>query len=391
MRRVLPIAIFIFGLTALFGNVTAAQGQLYTLEDLQVLETNRDYREFLDHATDVRPSERREPWPQMVRNMATGYIDFLIKRKDYSQESFNYIEGLTSWPTLRQDEFFHIRWQRYGIRSIRHCLSESEANDSDQCKGRLQRLWHSTTPNPEFGLQVAELMRQLDPKSNLWEYYQHSAQSPIVAEYHCSRAELKRWAFRTLHEKIQRNDLHGKQLKKEIESQLHIHCWEHLEADLKRILHGPRPQQISAYLLLDAMDALEREQEDLFLVRYFLEGPEVGRLFNLSWARIEQLSRDRQRRESVLRKLTSLDPLPGAIFATTHGERREVLLNHLSQNFPEYLDSYGRTCLDYREGLRHFPRGNPTIECRELFQAQEQSDSRWVDQGLRLRYSAQER
>ncbi len=380
--------------------------QQYTIQDLEVLEQNRDYKNFLDRANDIRPSERREPWPEMVRNMASGYIDFLTQRQDFSQEHFDYIEQLTTWPVLRQDEFFHLKWQRYGVRTLKRCKENALTSNSQEkrevCLNAIHRLWNSGTQNPDLGLQLAELTSQLNPKADLWRYYKVSTTSPVVSTYYCSRANIKRWAFRYLHLQIQERDLHGQELAQVISQNMTEDCWAHLKSDLERVLQGPRPQQISAFLLLEAKGALRPELKDFYLVRYFLEGPEVGRLFNLSWNRIEELSKSHTRRQAVLQKLLSLDPLPGKIFSRNlDSSTQEVLLNHLSRNFPEYLDGYFRTCLEYREGLKDFPRGNPTIECADLHQAQSEAQKeaikwgrptqRWIDQGLEIRFSAPNR
>lgn len=374
----------------------------YSMQDLQVLEQNKDYREFLNHAMDIRPRDRISPWGEMVQSMATGYLDFLTQRNDFEKETFDYLEQLTRWPSLRDDEFFHLRWQRYGLRSIRHCIKRAYMDDSHKtshhlslgkCYQQLKRFWHSTPKNPDLGIQVAQIVEQIRPGSNLWPYYQYSAKSYVVASLYCQRADIKRWAFRELHEQLTSRNLHGKQLKEVINQNLHADCWNELQGDLKRILYGPRPQQISAFLLLEAKDELETTEKDFFLTRYLLEGPKVGRLFNLAWNQLQEMSTDFKRRQAVLDRLLSLDPLPGVIFSGKNSQQREVLLDHLSATFPEYLESYARTCLDYMEGKREFPRGNPTIECQELFMAQQQQDrgKKWLDQHLRIRYSSQVR
>ena len=51
---------------------------------------------------------------------------------------------------------------------------------------------------------------------------------------------------------------------------------------------------------------------------------------------------------------------------------------------PEYLDYYARTCLEYLEGKKVFPRGNPTLHCKELFK--EAKGTPWIDPGLQARY-----
>ncbi|MCO4754768.1 MAG: hypothetical protein KC478_09800, partial [Bacteriovoracaceae bacterium] len=53
---------------------TSLSATLYDIKDLEVLESNKSYREFLDHALDIRPSDRKKQWTEMVNNMAVGFL-----------------------------------------------------------------------------------------------------------------------------------------------------------------------------------------------------------------------------------------------------------------------------------------------------------------------------
>ena len=105
---------------------------------------------------------------------------------------------------------------------------------------------------------------------------------------------------------------------------------------------------------------------DFFYTIYLLENPSQGELFNYSWNRIRELGRSAERREEVIKKLTSLDPLPDLIFSTLDQTKKRVVLNHFKTYFPEYLDFYVDQCISYYGGKKKFLNGNPTMHCQDF-------------------------
>lgn len=75
-----------------------------------------------------------------------------------------------------------------------------------------------------------------------------------------------------------------------------------------------------------------------------------------------------KQREEILPLLLKLDPLPGSLFALADKARRDILMNHVEVNFPEYIDGYLKVCRDYRKGVGTYPHGSPTPYCTELIQ-----------------------
>lgn len=366
----------------------------YTMADLEILAKNRDYRQFLDHANTLRPAERRAPWGELVSEMASGMAQFVLARQDFATETFNYLLDLTTWPNLREDEFFHLRWQRYGLSWIEKCFKDPQKKNRPICLEKLDRLWASTLPRPEFGRQIARLLSEKDPSRDLWPYLRTGAISEAASPFHCQEELLKTAAIKHFHLYVQRESPSLGNLKSYLRAELSADCWELLSVDLRRTLKGEFITAKSAYQILEAKGELNQRESDLFLVRYFMEVPVPGRFLNLSWALIKKLSTDFTRRKAVLEELAALDPLPGRIFSSSNQEnlrRVQTFLNHLKQHFPEYIDLYTRTCLDFYEGNRNFPRGNPTLECREFISFDQKNEGKWIEQGLRLRISAQQK
>ncbi|RPJ79307.1 MAG: hypothetical protein EHM20_01770, partial [Alphaproteobacteria bacterium] len=56
----------------------------YDLKDLEVLEREKNFEEFLLHVNDIRPSERGKHWKEMFQGMAMGMVDYKIKTRDFS-------------------------------------------------------------------------------------------------------------------------------------------------------------------------------------------------------------------------------------------------------------------------------------------------------------------
>lgn len=363
----------------------------HTLEDLKILLEQRDYRQFLDHAHDIRPAKRGEQWPRMVQEMASGYLQFLTERNHFTLQDFRYFKKLSRWPVLRDNEFFHLRWQRYSIRYAQSCI-EKAANKQElaKCHQALRQMWHHTQQNSDLGLQVAALLASTLGPYQLWPFYQLSASDEITAYYHCQMPEVKNSAFHFLHHSITEHNLAGEQLSDFIDQHIHPDCWSHLKLDMQRFVRLYSSNAISAYQILRSKNELSPRDEDVFLIRFYLTSAKKGALLNRAWSRIEALSQDAFHREQVLEQLLTVDPLAGDIFqkAARGNERYKILISHLAKNFPEYLDGYARTCLDYREGIRSFARGNPTLACDELFALHKSKNQRWINQGLEIRYSS---
>jgi hypothetical protein len=88
----------------------------------------------------------------------------------------------------------------------------------------------------------------------------------------------------------------------------------------------------------------------------------------------------------IFKTLKKLDPLPGEVFSSNDKEKREAVINLFASNFPEYVDHYAKTCVNFLKGIGEFPRGNPTLYCNELYSASK--SKRWISQPLKTQYSS---
>src|SRR5574343_829671 len=98
----------IFLFTLLFGQPLWGTAP-YEMGDLETLYKENNYQEFLNHALDIRPSLRDSKWKKMVLEIGVDFIKDKIARGQFDEKTLNYIESLTTWPILREDEIFFLK------------------------------------------------------------------------------------------------------------------------------------------------------------------------------------------------------------------------------------------------------------------------------------------
>lgn len=359
-----------------FAQAYAAFSGNYTLGDLEALHKEGNLNEFMTHARDVRPSDRGRHWTEMVQDMAIQFIDKRLKKAEYLQEDFDLIEDLATWPALKEDEFFQTKRALFGERYLLSCIEAEKAQEkfsqtSSPCLKSLYNFWDKTPNIPvatDLGMRLGEIVRKNTTTDELWSFFAKAANSP-AAEFLCKKE--------VLHEAISRKiaTLINKQISdsiftQELQSLANSDCWNKLiPAFEKQLTSSNKDDAGIAFLVLKTKGVLAPEKKDLFMTTYFLNGPENGSLLNEAWNELKNIGQDYKRRTSVLENIKKIDPLPGKIFALEDQKRKQVLLDYMTLNFPEYVDHYAKTCLAYVKGLNSFPMGNPTMECRELLKS----------------------
>jgi hypothetical protein len=382
--KLLPFSFICLILITLSFNVFALDNtSKYSMKDLEVLEQQNNYEEFLKHARDIRPSLRKKQWTEMVHTMATGYVDFKLSKKIIDDQTFQYIENLVLWPSLRNDEFFIVKRSRYGLLYLTQCIDKKESKS--QCLAALHTFWHSGKQTPDLAWSLSQLLKKANSKADLWMFTKIIIKSD-VSEFYCQRPFVQYQIFDKLRESL-KTDVKKKLTLSIIDKMMNKSCWKKLEPSFKDSLFSDEPlvRKVS-YNLLDAKDAIDTTTSDLFLTFYILSGPIVGPLFNKAWNTVTALGQNYQRRNNLLLKLKSMDPLPGKIFAHPNLTKRKTILRLLSQNIPEYIDFYAKSCVKYLKGLGEYPTGNPTIECPQLFEVSK--GTKWIEQTVQQNYSA---
>ena len=353
----------------------------YTLKDLEILEEQNNYPDFFLHAKDIRPALRSEHWKQMVRHMAVGWIDFKLKRNIFDQDSFQKIEKVSAWPTLRRDNFFQLKRGEYGLKVFRHCFSIKN-QDHSECLRWIEQFWVRSNRTVQEGYYLAKLLVE-KKQPRVWRYLSEVLVKEEAKNY-CGEKLVQNEFFNTMGDT-------GKlvKIRNTVDKLLHIDCWKAMVPGLKkRLLENSHArsgdEEAKLFNILLAKGALEESDKDFYYTLFILNGPQVGKTFNRAWNRMKMLGGDFSRRHKVLQKLKKLDPLPDGVMGISYPEKRKILLNFISHHFPEYFNHYVKMCLNYLEGKGSHPQGNPTIRCRDFFRY---TDS-LVSDKLYLRYSA---
>jgi hypothetical protein len=334
----------------------------YNLKDLEALAKEGSYKEFFEHALDVRPSERQENWKSMVSRMGDEIGRKVLENSEIDRKDFLKIEELFTWPSLKSDDVFKVRRQEIGINYLRKCLKTETP-----CWSDFKNFWEKDKENPETAFKLAELAlnKESSPVST-WNLLEVSLKSPL-SEFYCKKDFVMNALWGKIEIDYIKLGAEGDLMKK-IDQTVHPDCLPTLISEAKNRLN--RPSRIQdreiAYQILKSQSKADEALTDFFYTVYLLDNPAQGELFNYSWNRIRELGGTISRRERVLKKLKSLDPLPDELFSSLDETKKRVVLKHLKTYFPEYLDFYTDQCIKFYSGKGSFPQGNPTIHCQRF-------------------------
>lgn len=339
---------------------------LYTLADLEVLVQEEGHQEFFKHALDVRPSERQDAWKNMVSKMADLWSRKILQKSEINRNDFLKTEELYTWPALKTDDIFKARRHEIGFRYIRTCMKASTP-----CWDEVKNFWEKDKSDPDTAFKLAEIASNAENSPiPTWTFLEISLKSPL-SEFYCK----KEFVMSALWGKIEVDYIKlGPEgdLMKKIDQTVHPDCLPLLIGEARSRLYRPKKPQDRelAYQVLKSQMKADQEVTDFFYTVYLLDNPAQGELFNYSWNRVRELGGTVERRESVLRKLRSLDPLPDSIMASLDQSKKRVVLKHLKTFFPEYIDFYADQCIKFYGGKGTFPAGNPTIHCQDFMSSE---------------------
>lgn len=341
-------------------------GSTYTLADLEVLARENSHEEFFSHAMDIRPSERQENWQAMVSKMADSWGRKILGQAKLKKGDFLHIENLYQWPVLNRDDVFKARRQAVGLRYLGQCLKAQAP-----CWEEVRTFWEKDKNDPEIAFKLAEYSSQIkNSPFTPWSFLEVALKSSL-SEFYCK----KKFVMDTLWGKIEIDYVRlGPEgdLLSQIDRTVHPDCLPALISEARKRLYRPEGLQDRelSFQILKAQSKADQELTDFFYTVYLLDNPSKGELFNYSWNRIKDLGNAFARREAVLEKLKSLDPLPDSILKSLDETKKKVVLKHFKVYFPEYLDHYTNQCIEYYSGRKSFPRGNPAVSCQDLMNSQ---------------------
>ncbi len=359
----------------------------YSIADLEVLKSGKSYEEFFKHAHDIIPSQRNEYWREMLTTMATDFVDEKRSYKQYDSKTYKKIDELGNWSELKRDEFFQIKRNSYSLSYFRNCFTKKS---KDSCRTQMEKFWKTANQDLETSYQMAALHYGLFPGVSGYKYLGQILQQ-AQDQFYCSKPIVKSifisyLAHETLHQKG-----HA-QRKIFMDGLISKSCWDKMVPTMKENLDDISPERgRSLFFALHLNKVLSDVEYHEWMVRFFLRSPLPGELLNLSWNSLKSLAQDYSLRERVLKKLKQRDPLPGALFERLESSRSQALAFHLQESFPEYINTYAKTCLNYLEGKGNYPFGNPTPECHKFFRSTADASKKVRDlltPSWRARYSA---
>ena len=353
----------------------------YTLEDLQVLEKEGDLVELLHHAKDVRPSKRDHVWKKMVLDAAIKQTTSWHDQKVFERKDFKLLQKIGLWNNLSTSVDFMTISNQYAKRYIQNCIEKKY----DYCLDDLFSFWHSSNKTAETAYFTAVRIEKLAPQINLWPFISHLTKSEDAKKY-CESDLVKEETLKKLKEVILVTDKRKRVLSK-MDLYLNDQCFLAFQAELKNaLLKDDQNQKIFAYTLLNAKKMLNEREKDLFLTIYLLGSPIVGDTFNEAWSNLIKIGANHKRRSGLFRQMTQIDPLPDDIFSHPDELKKKTVFNLFKSNFPEYLEHYAKTCVQFLAGEKVFEAGNPTIHCNEFYELEKNRPM--LDQRIRSRFSA---
>ena len=360
----------------------AAAAAPYELRDLRALSDAGHHGELLRHARDVRPSERDGAWRAMVVRAAREAAGEALDKGDLGRDALALLGEAAAWPELARDAVFHARRDAHLVRWLARCLGEEPFA---ACQEGALKAFRRGPANPETGVRLAGALARANPEARVLDFASKAAGGGFGGFY-CARPFLARALLDRL--RVLAAPLSDpRAVADAVDGVMGEGCFGTFAKTLLKILSSGRPgERDLAHKILSAKGALPRGDRDLHLARVLLGPPRTGRVFNLAWAVMGEVARDRGRRMELVDRLARLDPLPDRVFADGGSLRARTVAARLRDTLPEYLARYAQTCLDYLAGGGRWPRGNPTVHCDGFFRATE--GLAVPSDGARLRHGA---
>lgn len=385
-------------------NLSLAASVFYELKDLEVLEREKNFDEFLLHVNDIRPSERGRHWREMYQNMAIGLVDYKIKSRDFSLETWRQIEQIGRSSAMNKDEFFQLKRSLYAKKYFTECYNTASlASESSQkekqknlCTNELSSFWLFSKKDADTGLDLAAILESNQATIPLWPYYAPAVKDTI-APFYCKKPNVFRAIINKLYEETYLPQFDGN-YKLLVNRVLPEGCFNEIVSPLKEMLSSINSNGLDkeiALNLLEAKNKLSPDELDLYAILFLLDGPVVGDKMNIAWKKVEKLSENFTKRQNLLDQIKKLPVIPDKIFKDPNLPRHKAIINLFANNFPEYLNYYGSTCLKYiTHTSSELLNVSSSYQCREFLKAAEANKKEnkgqstpWLSDSIETQYS----
>lgn len=373
-------------------NFGAEASVLYGIKDLEVLEREKNFEEFLLHANDVKPSERDKHWKEMYQNMALGLIDHRIKIRDYSHAAFKQIEKIGRSSALLNDELFQFRRAVYAKKFFLECFKKESNKVS--CEQEITNFWAFYRKDADLGLELAQILETNQSSLKTWPFYELAARDSI-ADFYCKKINVQKAVLSKLYDESFALEFKG-DYKAMVEKTVPDICFDQLVGVLKSSLTSTKTNGLHKEMALNILEAkkkLNPQESELYAVLYLSDGPVTGEKMNIAWKKVENLAESFSKRQSLLGEIQKLEVIPDRIFKDPNLPRHKAIINLFARNFPEYLNYYGSSCVKYLD-LKNDEQVNvsSSLQCSEFLKAAEKSKSDsttpWISDSVERQYSA---
>lgn len=349
----------------------------YTLADLRVLYSEKSYNEYMKHHLDVRPSKRDFEWKKMTREMATAQADEFIKKEQVTRENFNLLTKYIENKNLKAYAFYTLAYSKFARLYFKKC---------NNCIKDLDRYISHSARYPDIDFDIYKNLNN-SIKSN----YDNLVKAPLKSNdsiYYCKEEQGQKALVKILVDEIGREDTKDTIVKKSKDI-FNPDCLNGFsKEDIHALLDKADYTSEIIYLTFRAFEKIDDITSDTYLMTYLLTSPKPGPIMNMAWNQIEMLSANYKKRMKIFDNLKKQYPLSGEIFERKNGkvaEKSKIIIKRFAENFPEYLNFYGETCLNFYSGKVKFARGNPALHCDD-FMAEEVA-GKWMSDTVRLKYS----
>lgn len=371
---------------------------LYDIKDLEVLEKDKNFEEFITHAYDVRPSLRDKHWKEMYQTMVYAFIDNRVKNKDFSWNTYQKLKQIAQSSVMTKDEFFHLKYENYAKKFISACYqsrSSSQAIEQKNfiynCDFELQFVWNNSSKDSENALELAKIASEGKSSIKPWTFYSVVTQDEL-SHFYCQKIEVQKAIFRQLYEGSYHKDFSG-DYKSLIEKNINKKCLEQLISPIKAIVKSLDTGGLDKELalnLLQSTNQLSLSEKDVYSTIFLLSGPVVGDSLNLNWKNIESLSESNARREILLNELKKLKHLPDKVFTDPTSPRNKAIINLFAKNFPEYLNFYAESCLKYLNYSDEKLNIRSAYECNQFLRSglSNNNEYPWFKDSIKTQFSS---
>ena len=364
----MPLHKLLILFTFIFQAQARTPALLYSKEDLRILHENRQHNEFLAHAKDLRPTERDELWSQQVLEMSLLFIDQVISERNFKEITYREVQRLQGLGKNNSNEIFLFKRKDYMVNYLENCFREQKSF----CQKKALDILETTPLQRELadiptsiGLEVLKSgtlrINQLIP---FFKFGFISERSQFLCRKKIVRDFIFDW-----YKEFNSQSRADKEIKLFTADNFHPNCIESVlnfyVADFNNINSPIDREQIIHWL--QKIGYLKESEINTLLTIYLLKSPVNGDVFNTAWNKMKELGENYSKREIILKKLKTLDPLPDNIFGLSDPLREKTLFSLIAKNIPEYIDYYSQTCIDYHLGNKVYPNGNPTINCKEFY------------------------